>query len=108
MDPDPLPLLLGDNIADAAVPHPGGPEHRIPVLKEVLQGGSWGGDAKEAAHTRTAELIDPDVCDALFVEGSVDQGDDVLGFRAVQLAILVREGRVGVPLSFWASKGRRV
>ena len=33
VDPDPLPLLLGGNIRDAAVRHSGRPKYRIPVLK---------------------------------------------------------------------------
>ena len=64
VDPDPLPLLLGDNIPDAALRHIGRPKYRIPVLQEVLQGGGRGCDANTATvcrrscvHTAPRHLI---------------------------------------------------
>ena len=64
MDPDPHPLLLGDDIRDAAVESARRPEYLVPVLEEALQGGGGGGDAKDAARVRTPDPLHPGIADA--------------------------------------------
>ena len=69
MDPVPLPLLLGDNIPDAAVRYTGRPKYRTPVLQEVLQGGGGGCNAKDSEGIRAPDPLDSDAANALLVEG---------------------------------------
>ena len=89
VDPDPLPLLLWDNIANAVVHRPGCPNYRVPVLEEILQGGGGGSGAKDSAGVRTPDPVDSDAEDALFVEGPVDRRRDVCDFVVAELRALV-------------------
>ena len=85
VDPDPPPLLLGDNVSDAVVLRPDRLQHQIPVLEEALQGKVGGGGAKDSAGIHAPDLLDSDAAGALFVEGLVDQGHNVLDLVTGQL-----------------------
>ena len=67
VDSDPLPLLLGDDIRNAAVRQSGCPKDRVPVLEKVLQGGGEGGHAENATSVRAPDPLDSDIADALLV-----------------------------------------
>ena len=58
MDTDPLPLLQGDKVTNAAVHHPSRPEHRVQVPEELLQSGGGGGDAEEAGGVSASDPLD--------------------------------------------------
>ena len=89
MDSDPLPLLLGNQVCDAAVRHPGRPEYQIAVPQEVLQGGCGGCDAYKSARVRTPDPFGSDLADAVPVEGPVDGGHDVIGLVSVELWLFI-------------------
>ena len=59
------------------------------MLEKVLQGGVGGGGAKDSAGIRAPDPLDSDAAGALFVEGPVDQGHDVLNLITGQLRVLV-------------------
>ena len=85
VDTDPLPLLLGDKVANATVRHPSRPEDCVPVPEEVLQSGGGGGDAEEAGGVRASDPLGSDIAGALPVEGLVDRGCDVVGLVVAEL-----------------------
>ena len=72
MNRDPVPPLLGDEVRGAAKDRLGRSEHQISVPQEVLQGGSGGGDAEDAARVGTTKPFDSDALDGPLVEGTVD------------------------------------
>ena len=84
MDTDPLPLLLWDDISNAAADRSSRLSHGTPVFKEVLQGRGWGGDTEKAGCLRAPDTLDSGGADALAVEGPVDSRYDVFDSVSVQ------------------------
>ena len=70
VDADPLPPLLDRDVHYAGVDRSGRPEYQIPVLEEVSEGGSRGGDTEEAAGLRATDSLGSGAADARALEGS--------------------------------------
>ena len=85
MNASPSPPLLRSHVPDAAMHQAGLSEYHIPALKQVAEGGGWGGDAKNATAVRGPDPFDSDTAYAPPVESPIDQGYDVDGLDAGEL-----------------------
>ena len=72
MDTDPPPSLPGDNVRGVAKDRVSCPQHRVPILKEVLKSGGGRGYAHESGPVHAPDSVDPDIADAPPMEGMVD------------------------------------